>query len=102
MKFVNAAIVALALLATLGGYLQEKNRLVKILQLSPADARDLYEKAQVRRERLLVAITGLLMAGATVALILWMGTLKGFPAPPAMGSGGQSPPAPDASFKVRL
>jgi uncharacterized protein DUF4266 len=24
------------------------------------------------------------------------GTLKGFPNPPAMGSGGQSPPAPDA------
>jgi len=29
-------------------------------------------------------------------MTIMMGTLTGFPNPPAMGSGGQSPPAPDA------
>ena len=97
MRLVNAAIVALALLATLGGYLQEKGRLEKILQMSPAAARDLYEKAQVRRERVMMVVTAVLAAGAVVALVLFsMGTLKGSPNPPAMGSGGQSPPAPGA------
>jgi hypothetical protein len=71
VKLLNAAIVALALLATLGGYLQEKQRLERIIQLPPADARALYEKAQVRRERVLVAITGVLMAAAAAALILF-------------------------------
>ena len=46
MRFVNAAIVALAALATLGGYFQEKKRLGTILALPAAAARDLYEKAQ--------------------------------------------------------
>jgi hypothetical protein len=70
VKFVSAAIVALSLLATLGGYLQEKKRLDTIRGLSPTAARDLYEKAQVRRDRVLMTITGLLMAGAA-ALILF-------------------------------
>ena len=71
MKLVSAAIVALAMLATLGGYLQEKKRLETILGLPPAAARDLYEKAQVRRDRLLMTVTGVLMAGAAAALILF-------------------------------
>jgi hypothetical protein len=71
VRFLNAALVAAALLATLGGYLQEKQRLAKILALSPADARALYEKAQVRRERVLMAVTAVLMAGAAAALILF-------------------------------
>jgi hypothetical protein len=71
VKFVSAAIVALSLLATLGGYLQEKKRLDTIRGLSPTAARDLYEKAQVRRDRVLMTITGLLMAGAAAALILF-------------------------------
>jgi len=71
VKFVSAAIVALAMLATLGGYLQEKKRLETIRGLPPAAARDLYERAQVRRDRLLMTITGVLMACAVAALILF-------------------------------
>jgi hypothetical protein len=69
MRFVNAAIVALAVLATLGGYLQEKKRLATILSLPPAQARALYEKAQLRRERVLMLITAVLIAGAVAALV---------------------------------
>ena len=71
MRFLNAAIVALALLGTLGGYLQEKKRLATMLALPPTAARDLYEKAQMRRERVLMVVTGLLMAAAVVALLLF-------------------------------
>jgi hypothetical protein len=71
MRFLNAAIVALALLATLGGYLQEKKRLETILALSPTAARDLYEKAQVRRERVLMVVTGVLVSAAVMALLLF-------------------------------
>jgi len=71
VKLVSAAIVALAMLATLGGYLQEKKRLETIRGLPPTAARDLYERAQVRRDRLLMTITGVLMAGAAAALILF-------------------------------
>jgi len=71
VRFLNAAIVALALLATLGGYFQEKKRLATIQQLSPTAARDLYEKAQERRERVLMAVTAVLVAAAAVALILF-------------------------------
>ena len=48
MKLLNAAIVLLALLATLTGYLQEKKRLATILALAPSAARDMYEKAQLQ------------------------------------------------------
>jgi hypothetical protein len=70
MRIVNAAIVVLALLSTLGGYLQEKKRLATILALPPAAARDLYEKAQLRRERVLTVFTALLVAGAIAALVV--------------------------------
>jgi hypothetical protein len=71
MRLINAALVALALLAILGGYLQEKKRLATILALPPAAARALYEKAQLRRERVLMVVTALLVAGAIVALVLF-------------------------------
>jgi len=71
VRFLNAALVALALLATLGGYLQEKKRLATILALSPEAARDLYEKAQLRRERVLIVVTAVLVAAAVVALVLF-------------------------------
>jgi hypothetical protein len=70
MRLVNGAIVALALLAMLGGWLQEKARLAKILEMSPAAARDLLEKAQVRRERVMMIVTGVLLAVGVVALVL--------------------------------
>jgi hypothetical protein len=70
MRFLNAAIVALAVLSTLGGYFQEEKRLTTILGLPPAAARDLYERAQVRRDRVLLVATALLVAGAVVALML--------------------------------
>jgi hypothetical protein len=69
MRFVNAAIVLLALLATLGGYFQEKKRLGEIRALSAAAARDLYEKAQARRDRMMLLVTAALVAGAVAALI---------------------------------
>jgi phosphatidate cytidylyltransferase len=67
-------------------------------------------------ERALVALVGLgfgvavylqpalaalwaMAAVVLVAAIIVMGTLAGSPNPPAMGSGGQSPPAPDAFFR---
>ena len=71
MRLLNGAIVLLALLATLAGYLQEKKRLATILALPPAAARDLYEKAQLRRERVLIAVTAVLVAGAIAALVLF-------------------------------
>jgi hypothetical protein len=70
VRFVNAAIVALAALATLGGYFQEKKRLAAILTLPPAAARDLYEKAQSRRDRVLMLVTAVLMVGAVAAVVL--------------------------------
>ena len=77
MRFVNAAIVALAALATLGGYFQEKKRLATILGLPAAAARDLYEKAQARRDRLMVAVTAVLVVGAVAALVLFnMGKVR--------------------------
>jgi hypothetical protein len=71
MRLLNAAIVVLALLGTLGGYLNEKKRLETIRALPPAAARDLYEKAQVRRERVLMVVTAVLVAGAAVAVLLF-------------------------------
>ena len=70
MRFVNAAIVALAALATLGGYFQEKKRLASILSLPAAAARDLYEKAQARRDRVMIAVTTVLVVGAVAAVLL--------------------------------
>ena len=85
MRIVNVAIIVLALVSTLGGYLQEKKRLDTILALPPERARALYEKAQLRRERVLTVFTALLVVGAIVALVLFsMGTQRGFPNPPAM------------------
>ena len=70
MRFVNAAIVALAALATLGGYFQEKKRLASILSLPAAAARDLYEKAQARRDRVMMAVTAVLVVGAVAAVLV--------------------------------
>ncbi len=70
MRFVNAAIVALAALATLGGYFQERKRLAAILALPAAAARDLYEKAQARRDRVLMLVTAVLVVGAVAAIVL--------------------------------
>jgi hypothetical protein len=71
MRLLNAAIIVLALLATLGGYLQEKKRLATVLELSPTAARDLYEKAQVRRERTLMFVTAMLVTAAIVAVVIY-------------------------------
>ena len=70
MRFVNTAIIALAALATLGGYFQEKKRLGTILALPAAAARDLYEKAQARRDRVLMLVTAVLVVGAIAAIVL--------------------------------
>ena len=70
MRFANAAIVALAALAALGGYFQEKKRLAAILAMPAAAARDLYEKAHARRDRVLMLVTAVLVAGAVAAIVL--------------------------------
>jgi hypothetical protein len=70
VRFVNVAIVALAALATLGGYFQEKKRLAAIVTLPAAAARDLYEKAQARRDRVLMLVTAVLVVGAIAAVVL--------------------------------
>jgi hypothetical protein len=70
VRFVNAAIVALAALATLGGYFQEKKRLAAILAMPAAAARDLYEKAQARRDRVMWLVTAVLAVAAIVAVVL--------------------------------
>ena len=70
MRFVNAAIVALAALGTLGGYVQEPKRLGAILARPAAAARDLYEKAQTRRDRVLMLLTAVLVVGAIAAVVL--------------------------------
>jgi hypothetical protein len=71
MRLLNAALVLGALLATLGGYLQEKKRLATIQALPPAEARALYEKAQLKRERIMIAVTAVLVAAAALALMLF-------------------------------
>jgi len=70
MKLLNGAIVLLALLATLGGYLQEKKRLATIRALPAARARDLYDAAQKRRERVMIAVTVMLGLGAAAAVLV--------------------------------
>jgi hypothetical protein len=70
MRFVNTAIIALAALASLGGYFQEKKRLGAILALPAAAARELYEKTQTRRDRVLMLVTAVLVVGAIAAVVL--------------------------------
>jgi hypothetical protein len=70
MRLLNAALVLVTLLAFVGGYLQEKKRLGTTLQLSAAAARDRYEAAQRRRERVLMVVTALLVAGALVSAVV--------------------------------
>lgn len=72
MRFVNAALVLVTLLACIGGYLQQKKRLATTRALPAAAARDRYEATERRRERVLMAVTGVLVAAALVALFLRM------------------------------
>ncbi len=69
MRLLNAALVLVTLLAFAGGYLQEKKRLAITRTLPAPEARDRYEVAQRRHERVLQLVTGALMAGALAALI---------------------------------
>ena len=55
MRLLNVALIILTALATLAGYLQEKKRLATIRALPAARARDLYDVAQKRRERVMIA-----------------------------------------------
>jgi hypothetical protein len=69
VRLLNAALVLVTLLAFAGGYLQEKKRLATTRTLPAAQARDRYEVAQRRHERVLQLVTGVLVAGALAALI---------------------------------
>ena len=75
MRLLNAAIVAIALLATVGSYLHEKKQLATILGLSPEAARALYEQAQAKRERVMMVVTAVLIAAAAAALV-WFKVLR--------------------------
>jgi len=70
LRVLNAVLVIVTLLAYVGGYLQEKKRLATTLNLPAAEARDRYERLQRQRERVLVAVTAVLVAGAVAAGIV--------------------------------
>ena len=67
MRLLNVAIVALALLSSVGGYLQQKKHLATTRALPARAALARYEATQKRRERLLVMVTAVLVAGAIVS-----------------------------------
>jgi hypothetical protein len=70
MRILNVAIVAVTLLATLGGYLQEKKRLNTIRALPPAAARDMFDAAHKQRERVMIIVTVALALGAVGAFLV--------------------------------
>jgi hypothetical protein len=70
LRVLNALLVVATLLAYVGGYLQEKKRLAATLAMPAVEARARYERLQQRRERVLVVVTALLIAGAVAAGIV--------------------------------
>lgn len=70
MRLLNIGLIILTALATIGGYLQEKKRLDTIRALPPGKARDLYDAAQTRRERVMIAVTVALVLGAVAAVMV--------------------------------
>jgi hypothetical protein len=70
MRVVNVVLVVATLLGYVGAYFQEKKRLATTLALSAAQALARYEAAQKRRERILMGVTALLVAGALAALVV--------------------------------
>ena len=70
MPLLKIVLVAAALLAVVGQYLQEMKRLVIIKKLPGAQARDYYERTRQRNERMLLVGTVVLAAGA-VAVALY-------------------------------
>ena len=70
MRLLNAALIILTGLATVAGYLQEKKRLATIRALPAARARDLYDAAQKQRERVMIAVTVVLILGAVAAVVV--------------------------------
>jgi cell division protein ZapA (FtsZ GTPase activity inhibitor) len=70
MRLLNVALIILTALATMAGYLQEKKRLATIRALPPAKARDLYDAAQTKRERVMIVVTVMLGLGAVAAVLV--------------------------------
>ena len=70
MRLLNVALIILTALATLAGYLQEKKRLATIRALPPVKARDLYDAAQTKRERVMIIVTVMLGLGAVAAVLV--------------------------------
>jgi hypothetical protein len=70
VRLLNAVLVIATLLAYVGGYMQEKKRLATTLNMPAAAARDRYERLQRQRERVLVVVTAVLVAGAVAAGIV--------------------------------
>lgn len=69
MPILKIVLIAAALLAVVGSYLQEMRRLVVIKKLPGAQARDYYERTRQRNERLLLVGTVVLAAGALAVSI---------------------------------
>jgi hypothetical protein len=70
LRLLNAVLVIATLLAYVGGYVQEKKRLAATLDMPAPAARDRYERLQQQRERVLLVVTAVLVAGAVAAGIV--------------------------------
>jgi len=69
MRILNLVVVLATLLAVAGGYLQERRRLERIRQLPVAEARTVADAQHRGRERVMLVVTSLLVAGAVAAVI---------------------------------
>lgn len=69
MRLVNLLLVAVAALLVVGGNFQERRRLARLRQMPVAEARALYEAAQVRRERVMLVVTAVLAIAAVASIV---------------------------------
>jgi hypothetical protein len=76
MRLVNLILVAVATLFVVGGNLQERRRLSRLRNVPVAQARALYEAAQVRRERVMLVVTAVLAIAAVVSVVSLAGASR--------------------------
>ena len=70
MRFLNVILALTTLVLYVGAYLQEKKRLASTQALPAAQALARYEASQKKRERILMGVTAVLIAGALAALVV--------------------------------
>jgi hypothetical protein len=68
MRLANVIVVVVAALLVGGGYLQERQRLRTVRALPAERARALFEAAEQRRERTMIAVTVVLGLAAAASL----------------------------------